>query len=591
MSARRVLFGLFPYAVFLMLTVVSWQRWIEPYVDTGRELMVPWRVANGEALYRDVRFLHGPLAPYLAAGIDALCGRRLWTRTLLAAVIALSHLEVLRRLAGRFLTVGRASLAAGGTVAVAFFLRPGGALFPFSFDASLAVAATAWSLYLAAGRGSRPRDWPAAGALAIAVLCRPEMGIAAIVVLAWEAGWSRRLWVLAGAPLAIGAVTYGVLSAGASVASLRREGWLAIIGPPEAFQNVYAAYAGFDRPALRLAELALAAVLAGLVATLLVAAAFLARTARPARPVLGVAIEIGALLLLTAVAAAVLRPPAGLLESIRLLPPLIRVVPALAIVAVLIRAAGRLSGRGNQDLLRAVPDAVLATAALYGCRLLLAAGYVGPYNAFLLPLPLLVVAVLLFSAVDRARASIGPALPRLLATALALFLVFRGAAQALLYRQPAWSRVETPAGSLYLLEPVATTTRLALADLRAHVPTGAAVVGFPEGGFFDYVLGFSNPLPQEQFFPGHLDANLEKETIRRLDRRPPDAVLLCNVLAVGFGARAFGSDYNRDLAGFLRERFAPAASYGPGAGPDARIGDPQFFVTVRVPRRTAPSAR
>src|SRR6187397_2623048 len=41
---KKALPVLFPYAVFAFLALVSWNRWIEPYVDTGRELMVPWRV-------------------------------------------------------------------------------------------------------------------------------------------------------------------------------------------------------------------------------------------------------------------------------------------------------------------------------------------------------------------------------------------------------------------------------------------------------------------------------------------------------------------------------------------------------------------
>ena len=48
MSRRAAV--LLPYAVFLILVAVSWNRWIEPFVDTGRELMVPWRVSRGEAL-------------------------------------------------------------------------------------------------------------------------------------------------------------------------------------------------------------------------------------------------------------------------------------------------------------------------------------------------------------------------------------------------------------------------------------------------------------------------------------------------------------------------------------------------------------
>ena len=65
-----------PYAVFALLVFISWQRWIEPYIDSGRELMVPWRLAHGERLYRDVHFHHGPLGPYFAAIADGAAGPR-----------------------------------------------------------------------------------------------------------------------------------------------------------------------------------------------------------------------------------------------------------------------------------------------------------------------------------------------------------------------------------------------------------------------------------------------------------------------------------------------------------------------------------
>jgi hypothetical protein len=577
---KKEVFAALPYAIFLLLAAVSWNRWIEPYVDSGRELMVPSRIAHGEALYRDVRFYHGPLAPYLAAGIDALFGRSLAARIAFAAAIALAHLEALRRLAGRFLLPARASLSVAGIVVTAFFLRPGGQLFPFSFDTSIAVAVIAWALHLASGRPAGERDWTAGLFLTFALLCRPEMGIAAVLVMLWEARLSRRLFALVFAPAAVAAVVYAVLSIGTPFETLRREGWLAIVGPPESFRNVYAAFAGFDQPALRLAELAVAVLLLALVASLLVVAAFLERAAPAGKRM----IEAAAVLLLLAVAATAWRPPESLAEAFGLFPPLVRIVPAVAVAAAATRGLRRLVGRRPEKLLCDVPDAILFTAALFGLRLFLAAGYVGPYNAFLLPLPLLVTAVALFYAADRARASAGDALPRLLAGALVIFFFFRAASLAAQYRRPGWSRVETPVGSLSLLEPVAGATRQTLADLSTRVPRHGTLVGFPEGGFFIYALDLRNPLPQEQFFPGHLDSELEDETIHRLEARPPDAVLLCNVIAAGHGSRAFGINYLVRLDRFLRERFASAASFGPGAGPDARIGEPQFFVEVRVPR-------
>ncbi len=582
---RRLPAALLPYAAFTLLALISWNRWIEPYVDSGRELSAGWRISQGEALYRDVRFYHGPLAPYLAAGVDWLTGPSLPARIGLAAAIALFHLEGLRRLAKRALPPARAAGVTAIIVAAAFFLRPGGChLFPFSLDTAIAAAAIAWALHLAAGRSSGEGDSPAALCLLAVLLSRPEMGLATIAALAYEAKLSRRLVTLAALPIAAAAAIYALLSRATPYETLRHEGWLALLGPPSAFRNVYFSYAGLDRPALRLAELALAGVVLLVVGALLVTAAELARRAATrSRPLAG-GIQVLALACLAAAAWVKLRPPEKVSDALSLFPPLVRVVPVLVVAGALWRVARRLAGRASADLFAGLPDAALFVAALFSARLLLAAGYVGPYNGFLLPLPLLAAAVALFHAAERAAASVGPALPRLLACALAIFFFFRMAVLRDAFRHPAWARVETPAGSLLLLEPIASTTRLALADLAARVPPGGTLVGFPEGGFFNYTLGRSNPLPQEQFFPGHLDAAEEEATMHRLAEHPPEAVVYCNVVAVGHGALVFGKDYLASLDRLVRERFKTAAVFGPGARPDARIGDPDFFVEVRVPR-------
>ena len=66
---------------------------------------------------------------------------------------------------------------------------------------------------------------------------------------------------------------------------------------------------------------------------------------------------------------------------------------------------------------------------------------------------------------------------------------------------------------------------------------------------------------------------------------PPDALLFVNALAVGEGTRAFGHDYSTALGAFLDSHFRPAATYGPNPRSGARIGDPDFFIQVRVPVR------
>ena len=125
--------------------------------------------------------------------------------------------------------------------------------------------------------------------------------------------------------------------------------------------------------------------------------------------------------------------------------------------------------------------------------------------------------------------------------------------------------------------------RKTLADLSRRVPAGGAIAGYPETGFFNWVLDRKNPLRQDQFFPGHLDRAAEAEAIERLRRNPPEAVVYVNVLTVGHGRVALGKDYLAALDGFVRENFPRVAAFGPGARPDARIGDPDFFIEVRAP--------
>ncbi len=590
--------ALLPYAVFLLLALVSWNRWLEPYVDSGRELMVPWRIARGEALYGDVRFYHGPLGPYLAAGAEAILPRSLPARFALAALIALFHLEGLRKLAGRFLPAGRAAFATALIVAISFFLRPGGChIFPFSLDTSIAVAAITWALFWAGGDSPRPDDsrspdrsiWLASCALLAALLSRPEMGLAATAAVFLDrrsaAGQSRtfrRLLLFALLPLTAAAIVYALLSRGTPIATLRHEGWLAFLGPPETFRNIYASYAGLDRPGLRVAEVLLAGVVLLLLTVLLFLGAFLSNRTREGS-LAGRTIEATVLLLLLAAAYIRYRPPENLSGTLSLFPPLIRVVPLFVVGAALARIFRRIARREKRGLLATVPDSVLLVAALFSLRVLLVAGYFGPYNAFLLPLPLLVAMTGTYVAADRLSRAAGRSFPRLVTGGLCVLLLFRIGSLSDVFRHPAWGRVETAAGPLFLLEPVASTTRAALAGLESLLPPDATLAGFPEAGFLNYALGLTNPLPQEQFFPGHLKKEAEQETIHRLERNPPDAVVYVNVLAVGHRSVAFGQDYFVALDRFVRERFRAVAAYGPGGGPEARIGDPDFFLQVRVP--------
>ena len=363
------------------------------------------------------------------------------------------------------------------------------------------------------------------------------------------------------------------------------DGWLALLHPPLAFQNVYRSFAGLDDPGLRIAQLALAAVVLLLAGCLLILGAASARRARRSSDAAGAGVEIACLLLLAGCASVFEFPPPSLRPGFALFPPLVRVVPIVCAGLLLARLTKLLSGKPESRSASAISDGALLLAALFGARLFLAAGYSGPYNAFFLPLPIVVAAAALLRAAQRWAPAVGRSLPRLVTAALALFLIVRGAGVWRSYRGAGWEELETPAGSVVLRVHEARTSRLVLADLATRLSPGATLTGFPEAGFFEYALGRSNPLPLEQFWPGHLDAAGEERIVDLMRSQPPDAVLLINALAVGEGSRAFGKDYSPRLASFIEGEFAPAAIYGPNARQGARIGDPDFFVEIRVPRR------
>jgi hypothetical protein len=591
--AARVAALVLPYAVFLLLLAGTWNRWMEPFVDSGRELMVPWRVAQGEALYREIHFHHGPLAPWAGALIDRAAGRSLAARTLFAGALALAALESLRRLCRLWMPGIEGAIAAAAAVAAAFFLRPGGWMFPFSFDTAIAVAAILAALAILNGGGGERagvsgRDGLAAACLIAALLARPELGAAGVAAAALDARRARRVLVVAGIPLAAGAAAYVLVSRGIPFETLVQDGWLAILRPPRAFQNVYRAYAGLDRPGFRTLELALAAILAVLAGGYLALAASISRSARSAsgRGRGAEIVQIAAIAVLAVAAWPFHFPPERWASTLTLIPPLVRVVPAVVFAAVVVRAAGRLRRGSSFDLAPAVSGGALLIAALFAARLALAAGYAGPYNAFFLPLPLAVCLAALGAGARRSSVAAGEALPRLVAASLGVFLVLRTASVVAAHRGSGWDSLQTAAGRVVLPSVEATTSRLVLADLAARLPArGATLSGVPEAGFFEYVLGSRNPLPLEQFWPGHLDARGELRMAGLLALHPPDALLFINALAVGEGTRAFGRDYSTALGAFLDEHFRPAATYGPDPRAGARIGDPDFFIQVRVPVR------
>src|SRR5947208_11362089 len=99
-SEKRVpasVIGLSITAVAMIaMLIFSWRAWPDPIADFGRELYVPWQVAQGKVLYRDIAYFNGPLSPYFNSILVRIFGASLMTLAwmnilILAAVVLMLH--------------------------------------------------------------------------------------------------------------------------------------------------------------------------------------------------------------------------------------------------------------------------------------------------------------------------------------------------------------------------------------------------------------------------------------------------------------------------------------------------------------------
>jgi hypothetical protein len=97
---------------------MSWRKWPDPLIDFGRELYIPWRLAHGAVLYRDMDDFYGPLSQYLNAGLFAIFGPGMMVLVAANLVIFAAIVATLYLLFRRAWGVGAALASAAAFIAV-----------------------------------------------------------------------------------------------------------------------------------------------------------------------------------------------------------------------------------------------------------------------------------------------------------------------------------------------------------------------------------------------------------------------------------------------------------------------------------------
>ena len=175
-------------AISLAVTVVavaaiacaqSYGRWLDPIIDTGRDLYIPEQLARGAKLYRDIRYQYPPLAPYLLALITTCIGHSL------AAYMAIGIAQSMTIVTSLWIALRRPLPAFAATlsfVAISFCgASTWGAnfLFPYSYGATIGMALVC----IALAAFVHSRNALALSALVLASWCKVEYAVAALLIV------------------------------------------------------------------------------------------------------------------------------------------------------------------------------------------------------------------------------------------------------------------------------------------------------------------------------------------------------------------------------------------------------------------------
>jgi hypothetical protein len=596
----------------------SWLRWINPFVDSGREMNVPARLAAGERLYRDIVFYYGPAGPWLQAlvlrawgGAARIAGppRSLSPGPAPAAAVAAGpswlplEIACLALAAAILCLLYRLAAAAGGprsalaatALGAAFCLGAphGGAfIFPYSASSLYALAGALLALTASLGQPGWRRRVVVAAGLALALTARAEIGAATALILLIAAvrfrpglspgpapGVAERLGsALAGvADLSLGVAAalavYLAAFAGVPWHLLLAQGPLthALAMPPE-WKELYGAVSGLGRLDRSLPVLTWGLALDALV---LLVCAWPTRAAR-LLPRLAFAAAVAAGVAAFAWWGGPLRWPWGRIADD--LPPVLFPLPLAAGAAALAALRRPRTDRGRARFM------LFALAAALGSRVVLGSR-IGPgmtaYCA--LPLPLLLATAGVLGADLLAPRLRDPGGFRfrfaVLAVALAGLYLFR---LGTLAWGPHIVHLDTPGGSLRLPWKEANAVAGALDYLAGRARPGDRLASFPEAGFFNFVTGLPNPMREEEIFPGVLGGGREAAATARLLASRPRFVLLANRPTPEFGPRAFGNDYATSLWSAVEDHYSLAAAFG-NAAEGAPVGGRRFFIRIYEP--------
>jgi len=489
-------------AVAAIAFAQSYARWLDPIIDTGRDLYIPEQIARGAKLYRDIRYQYPPLAPYLLALITGAIGHSL------AAYVAIGIAQSMTIAASLWIALRRPLPAFAATLSFMAICFCGAStwganfIFPYSYGSTIGMAL----LCIALAAFVHARNAIAIAALLTASWCKVEYAIAALAIVIILTIARRLTW------RQVAAYCGAMIASVAAVAFYFRDThWWS--------ENVFAAWQHGAR-AKRFFEvvsgfadwrgqlLQIAAGIAGIAAIL-----FLQRW-RHWLAAVGIVIV------------AILIADHSFFRAWA-------VLQWIALVWALVRD-------------RESPLVIFAAFSI-ACTLRIPLNVSPSWYGFVLTVPTMALAAYaLFCYLPRRNA--------MAIFWLAPFIATAGGdlwQQHVRYAQKQYAIV-SPRGTFY--DWNADRARI-LTSVIGAVQGGTLAV-IPEGITINYLANVPTTLTFHTFTPVEVDApRTEDAIVRELTTRPPDRVLFVSRDLREYGARAFGVDYDLRAGALLRSRY------------------------------------
>lgn len=595
-SPPRIVDALVLSLLFALLALWSWGKWADLLVDFGHELYIPWQLAQGKVLQRDIAYIYGPLSQYFNALIFFVFGPSLRLLAAVNMILLASTLFLLHRLVERIADRLTAFTAVGIFLAIFSFSQYQvtanyNFICPFTHESTHGILLALIMLTFLERFARQRRNAPAVGAgfsFGLIFLTRAEISFASlaaagvlfatILITARErrrtVGRAILLFSLTALlPPLLFLVYFATRMAMLPAFHAVIGSWHTLFASSVAESPFYQATMGVDHPLANGGRMVLAAAATAGGAAL---AALLARTIPGSRTFqLSAGLAAGALFILVSP-----RIPLGALAW-----GLPLICAAVALHSFL-TAVGK--NRTPEEKLRGILLLTFTTFALGLLAKVVLNVQFAHYGFYLASSATLVLVIVLVRLIPQALGS-GGTFFRVFSLAVLLALALGHLRASHEHYKIKNHPIGRAPDVIMHYDPEQTGTglivRSALRWIDANLPPDASVMALPQGVILNYLTRRVNPTRYIQISMTEILLYGELKILRAIQENPPDYIAMVHVESGEFGVSYFGVDFRfgARIMKWVRENYTDLVIFG-----ERPLQHPGFGILIMEKNREAP---